>query len=506
MRLRHKSSGYSMLWLCLHFPSLSLEVFSRAQSQQEHAIAVTTGNHIHSCNSLAEQHGILPGLSAATAHALCDNLHVFTRQADREKNALQNLANWCYQFTPATSIHKSRDLLLEINGSLKLFNGLAALLNMIQQGISKHGFSCQPGLAHTPKAACLLARTGLHCADSLPAWFDQENPALQKNNLHEQLQRIPLSFLDCSEHKLKALKNMGFTVLGDILGLPEPAIGKRLGKNFLYHLQQLTGKRPDPQKAISPATKFYSELHFVDGISNRQMLLFPMKRLLGELGDFLNQRQLYCRSLDWQYSSAKHHTTLPLNPSIKHHNTASLLELSRLALEELVFQEDIETISLQAEQFAPLELTNQSLFTEDQQDNPDPQAGQLLLDKLGIRLGRQQIYSLTRQNSHIPEQTLLAASCQQPATGEQQANHDRPDSKRPTWLFKKPVPLQYRQRQLYLQQGKLRLLKGPERIDSQWWGKPVQRDYFIARHDNDALYWVFREHNSGHWYAHGLFA
>ena len=54
--------------------------------------------------------------------------------------------------------------------------------------------------------------------------------------------------------------------------------------------------------------------------------------------------------------------------------------------------------------------------------------------------------------------------------------------------------------------GRLRLLSGPERIESDWWGTEGKRDYFIARHEqNGTLCWVFRDHHSRRWFLHGLF-
>jgi len=54
------------------------------------------------------------------------------------------------------------------------------------------------------------------------------------------------------------------------------------------------------------------------------------------------------------------------------------------------------------------------------------------------------------------------------------------------------------------------LLRGPERIDVGWWicadvYAPAQRDYFIARHSNGSLCWVFTDARN-EWFIHGYFA
>jgi protein ImuB len=71
----------------------------------------------------------------------------------------------------------------------------------------------------------------------------------------------------------------------------------------------------------------------------------------------------------------------------------------------------------------------------------------------------------------------------------------------------------------------LRLLSGPERIESGWWdGEAVARDYFIAGDEEGALLWVYRQRLQAtaaaegisqgspgtaqppaHWFLHGWF-
>ena len=69
--------------------------------------------------------------------------------------------------------------------------------------------------------------------------------------------------------------------------------------------------------------------------------------------------------------------------------------------------------------------------------------------------------------------------------------------------------------------GPLRLLAGPQRLETGWWDAgaqgPALRDYFIARSDEAGLLWVYRERlaaRSGgeaetapvRWFLHGLYA
>ena len=78
-----------------------------------------------------------------------------------------------------------------------------------------------------------------------------------------------------------------------------------------------------------------------------------------------------------------------------------------------------------------------------------------------------------------------------------------PEAPRPLWLLDEPAPLQHR-----LEQAPWVLKDGPERIESGWWdGDDVARDYFVARMQNEALVWIYRERRGeGGWYLHGVFA
>jgi protein ImuB len=54
----------------------------------------------------------------------------------------------------------------------------------------------------------------------------------------------------------------------------------------------------------------------------------------------------------------------------------------------------------------------------------------------------------------------------------------------------------------------LKLLRGPERIESGWWdGARIARDYFVAQDQHAVRYWIYRErdHEQPRWFLHGVF-
>ena len=78
---------------------------------------------------------------------------------------------------------------------------------------------------------------------------------------------------------------------------------------------------------------------------------------------------------------------------------------------------------------------------------------------------------------------------------------------RPAWLLPQPRKLQLHGTRPWLD-GELRILDGPERIETGWWdGCDVMRDYFVARNDNGATFWIYRERTTeNNWFLHGIFS
>lgn len=481
-----------MLWLCLYFPLLPLQVFTRAETDRTGPALVSEQSRVLCANSGALDAGVKPGQSVATATALIAGLRVIARDGGKEAISLNQLANWCYQFSPMVSLRPPDRLLLEVQGSLRLFNGLAQLQTQINSSLEKMGFTVCQGLGHTPKAAELLARS-----DTNSPITDIESAAYRRI-----LEQTPLAYLDLPDKQLALLQDMGLTRLGELLALPQHAIGKRFGHEFLRYLQQVNGERPDPQPPISPKPDFRSELFYIEGIPDKQGLLFPIKRLLTEFCEFLRSRQLYCQTFCWHFAELRHPPQLlELNLSQAQSALPAFLEITRIKLDTLPLGSTLHSIVLSATDFVAASPISRSLLEPAQ--NPRSCPPELLLDKLSARLGRQALQGIGVRQEHIPELACYAAPC-----CPQQTDRVLPQismALRPFWLLPQPEPVRQRQQQLFWR-GRLTLLRGPERIDSHWWqDPPIQRDYFVARHEQGALYWVFRNVTDRQWFIHGLF-
>ena len=83
-------------------------------------------------------------------------------------------------------------------------------------------------------------------------------------------------------------------------------------------------------------------------------------------------------------------------------------------------------------------------------------------------------------------------------------------SQRPCWLLPEPLALHQEQGYLYYRSS-LRLLSGPERIETDWWsGQEIRRDYYVARNQQGMQLWIFHARCEEHgreqsWFLHGIF-
>lgn len=474
------------IWVCLHFEYLPLDVFIDRDASRPSAVVENQQVVV------ADRDVVIAGMALNTAYALCPDLKAFERQRPWEATSLQQLAHWAYHITSDVVIAENNCLLLEIGCCQRLHGDLQDLLSNLRASLLERGHRIKLGVAHTAKAAELMAQGITDIALTLDNRIDI--PRLQ-----HQLNAVPIMNLAIEPKTQSRLIRMGLETLGAILALPMAGLGKRFGVDFIDYLQRVNGELPDPQLLFTPNAVFQQTLAFVDGIHQRQTLSFPMKRLILSLCDFLTAHQLYCRAFVWRlFDAHRLQAEMTVELSRAQNRWRTFLELSLLKLDSLPLQDAVYTLTLQSDRFldaAPGALT---LFEE---VNSNDDAGNALIDRLSSRLGPDALCRVNAMESLWPE----AASCLVPiaAHGETVAPTA---GERPLWLLPEPAPIREHQQRLFWTKP-LALLRGPERIDSPLQEEyPAMRDYYIAQESDGRLCWIFRELHSGRWFVHGLFA
>ena len=527
-----------MLWLALHLPLLPLEAFCATLPAQQapRPVALLAEHRVSQVNAAAAARGLRPGIKRATALALAGDLLIAQSHPGREAAALQAVAHAALAFTPAVTLQDAQTVLLEVQASLRLFGGLAALRLHLQAALAPLGHQVQMAAAPTALGAALLAQwhpsgrgdlvLGPH-AIGLPA-------------LRTLLAQAPVWLLGPGREHADALQGMGLHTLSDLHALPRAGLARRFGQGLLDELDRALGQQADPRLALELPARFESRLELFARADTTEQVLHGAGVLLARLVAWAQARhaRVAAFTLRMLHEPARQrlHADAAAAPA-----TELRIELAEPALDAAHLQVLLRERLARLELIAPtldLQLLCSHLLAGHRPSGElfPTRASQAegltrLLERLRARLGDEQVLRLVPLADHRPE----VASRMEPADGRGQgagwaggqgagqgATAPGPcpaatalPLHRPAWLLPEPMPLADRDALPLLQGRPLQLVSGPERIETGWWdGASVARDYFIAQAEDGSLVWVYRgrlPHQPGtpdepHWYLQGRFA
>ncbi len=503
------------LWLCLRFTALALEALREADGVPDF---VYQHQRLLAVSRQAAGQGLYPGMSVNQALMVAPGARGRERDADSEQQWLQTLAHWAYRYTPQVSLWQ-QGLLLEVGGSLKLFQGFPALCQRVERDLADFAATAQMGVAHTPAAARVLSRAvnnGVQTARSNTS--DEEAFLLL-------LGEAAIETLDVDDTLIARLQSCGFEVLEELLAAPRAEIGQRFGGAFVTYIERLLGETDDPQVPVVPPEPFLRVQTFAEPVHNSGWITPCTDALLAELCEYLRRRQWFCELLVWRFYSDRgllERLSIPL--SARHYGFDTLKQLTDLHLEKLSLGGELMRIELFSDRLLPAQLLADDLFDA----GAKQREAAALVDKLATRLGPEAVYQLTRTPEPVPE---LAQRSVPFGVGEQRPQYTGAVTEnaraaeqafQPLWLLADPQPMTASAddpgRPLDNRGRPLQLIQGPERIDSHWWcrhpgtgaaGEPVDaaryRDYYIARQRNGRLLWLFFDRRRKQWFVQGVF-
>lgn len=444
----------------------------------------------------------------ADAWALLPELAVRERDPARELRQLETLACWAGSFTSEVSLALPDALLLEVRGSLRLFGGIEALLARILGELAAQGHATKAALAPTPYAALWLAaaagageacepgedrrRAGVHAA-GVPR-------CLKLSDLSDALAPLPLDVLSLDAAQRRRLAGFGVRRIGDLLGLPRSGLARRFGAGFVTLLAQALGELPDLRRRYRFPETFRQSLELPARVEDAARLLFAARRLVHILCGRLAARSsgvARCELLlEHERGSA---TALELFFASATRDPERIARVLRERLERLPLPAPVERLVLAAESPEPLPGRESGLFGE----NAAAEGVMSLVERLRARLGEGSVHALALRSEHRPELASVPSNHVDGSVALLPAP-------RPCWLLAQPQPLAEidgcPQRN-----GPLKLLAGPERIESGWWDAgeenalgEVRRDYFVAFSRQHEWLWIFRD--TDRWFLHGFFA
>ena len=442
--------------------------------------AVTEQHQVIAADPAAESAGVMPGISSDTALALMD-ISLYPRSVATENALMNSMADWAYRHSSWVHL-QGNHLIMEVAGSLKLFGTLEKLWERMQNRILQRVGRSRIGLASSPEAAIQLARL--------------EWQSLDLQQTQDWLPHIPIHSLPLDARLILQLQGLGFKKIADLQALTSAQMARRFPKDLMNYLNRLMGRVQDPRPLWQPKAQFESQLHLQQACKTSQALIFPMHHLIDQFEDYLKARQLICSQITLEFLQENRQILqikMQLGDGLNH--AKDILEPIKLKLSQIKLDAPVSDIFIRAADFHAWQAATPDLL------NPQSQDTQVtLLNALKARLGEQAVQGLTCSTGWIPEnanQTTSWPASSQSARGL--ASHNPLQSIRPTWLLSEPKPLSA------AQYNALHLVRGPERIESEWWNdKGARRDYYVAWHQG-TLMWVYQDLRTHQWCLQGLF-
>jgi protein ImuB len=476
-----------------------------------------------------------PGVTPVTSTELWVGVHLVgsvtersaTERRARESPAgtgpkdLERLALCAQRFTPRVSLVPPDGLVLEVKGSLHLFNGVAGLSRALASECASLGLKSMVALAPTPLAALVAARVG------------KPFVVTEMTRLVGQLMPLPLAALRWPEKTLERLARMGVRTIGQVLRLPRAGFARRFGTDSLAVLDRLTGRGADLRERFHARERFRRRRELNFELENQAAILGALAPLLAELGKFLESRQCGVMKLECLLRHRNHEpTSCVLRLASPVADVRRLTELLGERLSALTLPEPVRSCELRSSSIVRRVFASNSVWQPGEHGSRGSGGAEAteLIERLRARLGPEAVYGLQVLAGHRPENGWgvkepvgagdgsLRGTV--PGVATQPAIHGRrsapvcgaspprpwPAFRRPMWLLPEPRLLSERDG-LPRRRGPLRLLGEPERIETGWWdGGDIARDYYTATDIHGVRLWIFRERTAPHrWFVHGVF-
>jgi protein ImuB len=444
-----------------------------------------------------------PGTAPVTSTELWVGVHLIESTGQEPvEQGLERLALCAQRFTPRVSLVPPDGLVLEVKGSLHLFNGVEGLSRALASECASLGLKSMVALSPTPLSALVAARVG------------KPFVVTELTRLVGQLMPLPLAGLRWPQETFERLARMGVRTIGQVLRLPRAGFARRFGTDSLAMLDRLTGRSPDLRERFHARERFRRRRELNYELENQDAILGALAPLLAELGKFLQVRQ--CGVMKLECLLRHRHaepTSCVLRLAAPVADVRRLTELLGERLSALTLPEPVRSCELRSSSLVSRVFSSNSVWQPGEYGGSGGVEATELIERLRARFGPEAVYGLQVLPGHRPEN---AWGVREPVEGRRPTPLHRtvpgavtqpwPAFRRPMWLL--PVPRLLSERDgLPRRRGPLRLLGELERIETGWWdGGDIARDYYTATDLHGVRLWIFRERASPHrWFLHGVF-
>jgi protein ImuB len=470
-----------VLWACVLLPHLALDGVLRRRPSTDAPLVLVSGSAqartLFAVNTPARAAGLYRGQRLTAAQALLSQFEAVEYDPAATEHWHRLLAAWAYRYSSDVVLFPHA-IVLEVSKSLSLFGPWPRFEAQLREDLTALGFRHRIALAPGAQAAYVLAGTHDGLAVMTP-------DALQR-----ALAPIALRYARLPDDAGTSLAAMGIRTLGQLLRLPRDGLQRRFGAQLLAYLDRLSGDGPELMEAYRPPDTFDLRMEWTHEIEHVEALMFPLRRLIGDLAAYLAGRdggvQRFVLELEHRGTAS---TRVIVGLLAAEREAALLFECARGRLERQQLPQPVVAMRVIARELPPFVPAGRDLFdTRPAHAMPLDQ----LRERLRARLGEHAIQHLRRTIDPRPEYAQTTAD-----------NAHLPEATetlpRPTWLLDRPIPLHG---------PSPTIMAGPERLETGWWdGGDLRRDYYVVRTAQGQCAWVFcAPGEPGRWMLHGWFA
>ncbi len=463
-----------------------------------------------------------------------------------DATAQRAVASMALGLTPRVTL-LDEAVLMEVSGSLRLFGGLAKLLQRLEQWFLLF-------LVSNSAAAQVKRAQG---ATSLIALGQLRWQCGQLGTPRKRVAELPMHTLTAARPHLGVLERIGCRNWDDVLRLPRDGLARRFGAGLLEALDRAGGKAPDNYEWLVLPEQFAEKIELDALVTHAPALMAGVERLLVHLQAWLLGRQSGLCALKIIWHLDKRRDVPPTGElEIRTASPAQdLRHMARLIAEHLAQQvlpapvHSLTLASLVTELLTDSAAATGSLLMEVRQQGDSALE---LIERLSARLGDAHVQVWQPCTDHRPEQmqrwvparhaikSIATDVRNTGATGIKRIKNSlnstlqtkteaKTEALYPSWLLTNPLQLQtVGNSPVY--QGRLVRLTGPQRLEISGWlmpgegrgdadetraDPPTMRDYYIYRSEQGSLLWVYSERlgqaRAGRqtrrsWYLQGFFA
>ena len=393
--------------------------------------------------------------------------------------ALRSLATFAQSLTPVVVLRPDEGLLLEVQGSLKYFSGLAAIKERLALELEQRGWVYRLAAAPTQLAASWLVRC-------------KSVDITDQGALAGAIGSLPLAATAWPAKVQLMLGQMGLSSIADCLRLPRAGFARRIGQARLDDLDCALGKKPSFHDAYQVPQNLCRAIDFTVETMDQAVFAEAISGIVASFEQELRQRQMQIKEVELKFRHLRSETSKTwirfVDPVHEYERILSplLARIERMALSEPAIALSLETGIL-----LPLKAETPGLLP------PEIVPEYALVECLRGRFGTRRVYGIDWVAEHRPEHAWRSW-IDRPASG-MQAGAACPAHARPLWLL--PEPQRTRSRNPLRPKG-----SDPERIESGWWdGRDVRRDYYVVVGAAGEKLWFYRDCLTQEWYLHGIF-